>query len=65
MVWYCSNFSGVGAGISGSGFCGALKNQIQVNTATEYATIKVRPHKNLNLVPKSENFVVINKATSE
>src|ERR1700737_1002547 len=48
--------------MSGIGFsivCGTLKNQIQISTATEYATREVQPHNNLNLVPKSENLVVV------
>src|ERR1700722_1842855 len=44
-------------------FSGTLKNHIQIRTAILYDTIWVTSHKNLNLVPKSENFVVANKDT--
>jgi hypothetical protein len=63
---YCFKSPGEGADSSELGvcaFCGTLKNQIQINTATEYATSEVHPHKVLNLVPKSENFVVASSMT--
>jgi len=42
-----------------------LNEQIQINTAKEYVTSEITPHKKVNLVPISESLIVISRATAE